>query len=75
MLCSSAFYSLEAETVPGWFKTVAYLNPMTYTVDILRAGIIGQVAYQEIVWEILVLLAFTAVLFGISLVSLKRVRL
>jgi ABC-type multidrug transport system permease subunit len=38
MLCSSAFYSLEAETVPGWFKTVAYLNPMTYTVDILRAG-------------------------------------
>jgi ABC-2 type transport system permease protein len=75
MLCSSAFYSLDAETVPGWFKTVAYLNPMTYTVDILRAGIIGQVAYQEIVWEILVLLAFTAVLFGISLVSLKRVRL
>ncbi len=75
MLCSSAFYSLEAEAIPGWFRSVAYLNPMTYTVDILRAGIIGQVAYQEIVWEILVLLAFTVALFGISLVSLKRVRL
>jgi len=75
MLCSSAFYSLEAETIPGWFRSIAYLNPMTYTVDILRAGIIGQVAYQEIVWEILALLAFTAVLFSISLVSLKKVRL
>jgi ABC-2 type transport system permease protein len=75
MLCSSAFYSLEVETIPGWFRTVAYLNPMTYTVDILRVGIIGQVAGQGIIWEILVLLAFSAVLFGISLVSLKRVRL
>ena len=27
--------------VPGWLKTVAYLNPLTYGVDALRLGLIG----------------------------------
>jgi ABC-2 type transport system permease protein len=74
MLCSSAFYPLEAEILPQWFIVVAYINPMTYTADILRAGLIGSLN-QQIVLEILALFSFTIVLFAISVISLKRVRI
>ncbi|VUT24405.1 MAG: ABC-2 type transporter [Candidatus Methanolliviera sp. GoM_oil] len=72
MLCSSMFYPLES--APYLFKIVAYLNPMTYTVDILRAGLIGSLN-QEILLEILVLFIFTIALFAASVISLRKVRI
>ena len=66
------FYPLES--APHLFKIVAYLNPMTYTVDILRAGLIGSLN-QEILLEILVLFIFTIALFAASVISLKKVRI
>lgn len=72
MLCSTMFYLLDE--VPHWFKIVAYINPMTYTVDVMRAGVIGS-GGQEILWKILVLVVFTIVLFAVSVISLKKVRI
>ena len=69
ILCSSMFYPLEE--APGWFRIVAHINPMTYTVDILRAGVIG-VGDQQILWEILVLFIFSVSLFGVSVISLRK---
>lgn len=36
---SSAMFPLEG--LPGWLKTIAYLNPLTYGVDALRQSLIG----------------------------------
>jgi len=39
LFCSSIFYPLEP--LPGWFRTVALANPLTWQVDILRYATIG----------------------------------
>ncbi len=36
---SSAMFPLEG--LPGWLKTIAFLNPLTYGVDALRRSLIG----------------------------------
>jgi ABC-2 type transport system permease protein len=36
---SSAVFPIEG--LPGWLKTIAYLNPLTYGVDSLRRSLIG----------------------------------
>ena len=71
ILCSPAFYSLEA--MPFWLRTIAYINPMTYMVDVLRAGFTG-LWDQQIFWEILILCVFTVFFFAISIISLRRIR-
>jgi ABC-2 type transport system permease protein len=74
ILCSSAFYPLEA--MPSWLRTIAYINPMTYMVDVLRAGfhpIMEPAIPLEI--EILILCVFTSFFFVISIISLRRVRI
>lgn len=39
MFMSSMFYPLDQ--LPAWFRTIAYLNPMTWQVDILRFSLLG----------------------------------
>ncbi|GEM_PF-1017352 len=73
ILCSPAFYSLEA--MPFWLRAIAYINPMTYMVDVLRAGFMGSWD-QQIPWgiEVLILCVFTILFLAISIISLRRVR-
>jgi ABC-type polysaccharide/polyol phosphate export permease len=52
---------------------IAYINPMTYMVDIARAGFIG-LENQQIFLEILILCVFTLLFFAISIISLRRIR-
>jgi ABC-2 type transport system permease protein len=72
ILCSSAFYPLEA--MPSWLRIIAYINPMTYMVDVLRAGFVGPWGSQ-IFWELLILCAFTIFFLAISIISLRRTRI
>src|SRR5262249_37398998 len=39
MFLSSMFYPLSE--LPGWFQTVARINPMTWQVDMLRFSLLG----------------------------------
>jgi len=69
ILCSSAFYPLD--TAPYLLRILAYINPMTYMVDVMRAGFIGSWS-QHILFEILILCGFTVFFFVIGVSSLRK---
>jgi ABC-2 type transport system permease protein len=60
---STAFY--PAEGAPEPLKTAFYLNPLTYLVDIIRAGIFGNIS-EFVIMEMLILAAISSVLFIIA---------
>ena len=60
---STAFY--PAAGAPEPLATAFYLNPLTYLVDIIRAGIFGAVT-DFIILELIVLVSLASVLFVIA---------
>ena len=60
---STAFY--PAAGAPEPLATAFYLNPLTYLVDIIRAGIFGAVT-DFIILEMIVLVALASILFVIA---------
>ncbi len=44
---SGAFFPLE--NVPAWFKAIAYVNPLTYSVDLMRWALAGVNSFP--IWE------------------------
>lgn len=71
MFFSSMFYPLD--DVPGWFRFISYLNPMTWQVDLLRFALLELNAGVGLLCEGIALLAFGAVCFGFAVRSLNRV--
>lgn len=61
---STTFY--PAENVPEPLRTVFYLNPLTYLVDVVRAGIFGTVT-GVVIMEMLALTCIAGILFAIAL--------
>ena len=57
---STAFY--PAEGAPEPLRTVFYLNPLTYLVDIIRAGIFGNIT-EFVIVEMVILISIASVLF------------
>lgn len=66
---STAFY--PAEGAPDPLKTVFYLNPLTYLVDIIRAGIFGNVS-EFVLIEMGILAIIATILFIIATKLLTR---
>ena len=60
---STAFY--PAAGAPEPLATAFYLNPLTYLVDIIRAGIFGTVT-EFVILEMIVLVSLAAILFVIA---------
>ena len=60
---STAFY--PASGAPQPLATIFYLNPLTYLVDIIRAGIFGTIT-EFIILEMIVLAVLAAILFIIA---------
>ncbi len=60
---SSAFY--PADNVPEPLRTAFYLNPLTYLVDVIRAGIFGNIT-DFVIIEMLVLVGIASVFFVIA---------
>jgi ABC-2 type transport system permease protein len=56
MFFSSMFYPLTG--VPGWFRAIAYLNPMTWQVDLLRFSLLGVGEWSGVVFEAMGLAVF-----------------
>ncbi|OWT33179.1 ABC transporter permease [Methanobrevibacter sp. 87.7] len=70
MFVSGVFYPVE--TMPWIFQKIAYICPLTYLNDAMRAVMI-QGHSLEFVWvDILVLLGFTLLFFLIGVVSFNR---
>ncbi|MGD8300349.1 MAG: ABC transporter, partial [Nitrosopumilaceae archaeon] len=66
---STAFY--PAEGAPDPLKTAFYLNPLTYLVDIIRAGIFGNVS-EFVLIEMGILAIIATILFIIATKLLTR---
>ena len=60
---STAFY--PAEGAPEPLRTAFYLNPLTYLVDVIRAGIFGTIT-EFVIMEMIVLLSIASTLFIIA---------
>ncbi len=68
---SSTFYPAEGIVEP--LKTAFYINPLTYIVDITRAGIYAQITDFTNV-EVIIILVLSSVAFLIAAVSMLRVK-
>jgi ABC-2 type transport system permease protein len=66
---STAFY--PASGTPEPLRTAFYLNPLTYLVDIIRAGIFGNIT-EFVVVEMIVLIIIAIVLFIIATKSITK---
>ena len=69
---STAFYPTQG--VPGVLRTAFYANPLTYIVDITRAGIFSQIDFFTNV-EVGVIAAITGAAFFLATLSMLRMRL
>ena len=60
---STAFYPASGSPEP--LRTAFYLNPLTYLVDIIRAGIFGNIS-EFVIIEMVVLICIASLLFLIA---------
>jgi len=60
---STAFY--PADGAPEPLRTAFYLNPLTYLVDVIRAGIFGNFT-EFVIYEMIILVGIASVLFIIA---------
>ena len=60
---STAFY--PADGAPEPLRTAFYLNPLTYLVDVIRAGIFGTIT-EFVIYEMIILVGIASVLFVIA---------
>lgn len=70
LFASSMFYPLEP--LPGVFRFVARLNPITWQVDVLRYATIGAGRPALVAGEAVLFIAFTAMTFAGAMWALDR---
>jgi ABC-2 type transport system permease protein len=68
---SSTFYPTFNVIEP--LRTIFYINPLTYIVDITRSGIFSQISYFTNI-EILIILILSLLAFSIATMSMLRVK-
>ncbi len=61
ILMSGLFTSIDS--MPDWAKTIAYSNPVTYFIDVMRMVVLKGSSFQHITKHIIIMLGF-AVLFN-----------
>ena len=70
MFMSGVFYPVE--TMPWIFQKIAYILPLTYANDALRAVMLKGVGIGAIWVDVVVLLGFTALFFGLGVRGFNR---
>lgn len=58
--------------LPLWLKIIAYINPLTYSVEAFRGIMLRQLPISYLGWNFLFLLIFSLALIGIGVISLSR---
>ena len=66
---STAFY--PASGAPEPLATAFYINPLTYLVDVIRAGIFGTFS-EFVIIEMIVLIVLSSVLFAVAIKLLTK---
>src|SRR5688572_25092877 len=70
MFFSSMFYPLP--NLPIWFRIPAYLNPMTWQVDLLRFSLLGIGSPKALLLEAVALALFTTLCLILAVRALNR---
>lgn len=70
MFVSGVFY--PTETMPWIFQKIAYLVPLTYINDAMRTVMLKGGGIGDIWLDIVVLLGFTALFFGLGVIKFNR---
>jgi ABC-2 type transport system permease protein len=70
MFFSSMFYPLT--NVPSWFRVLAYLNPMTWQVDLLRFSLLGVGSANALLLEGTAVIAFAVATLVLAVRALNR---
>ena len=70
MFLSSMFYPLS--DLPIWFRVPAYLNPMTWQVDLLRFSLLGVGSPQTLLIEGVAVLVFAIICLFLAVRALNR---
>ncbi len=70
MFLSSMFYPLS--DLPIWFRVPAYLNPMTWQVDLLRFSLLGVGVARVLLLEAAACMIFTLVCLAFAVRALNR---
>jgi ABC-2 type transport system permease protein len=53
--------------LPGWLQVLARLIPVTYSLEGMRAALLGHATIRELLPALMTLLTFAAVLLPVSL--------
>ncbi len=70
LFLSSMFYPIEP--LPRWFQSLAYLNPVTWQVDVFRYSLLGTDSASKTFAEMAAFLAFTLVSFAFAVHTVNR---
>jgi ABC-2 type transport system permease protein len=70
MFFSSMFYPLTG--LPDWFRVPAYLNPMTWQVDLLRFSLLGVGSPTALFLEGAAVIVFTLICLTFAVRALNR---
>lgn len=70
MFLSSMFYPLS--NLPMWFRVLAYLNPMTWQVDLLRFSLLGVGSTAPLLLESVAVVMFTLICLSLAVRALNR---
>jgi ABC-2 type transport system permease protein len=70
MFLSSMFYPIDQ--LPAWFRTLAWLNPMTWQVDVLRFTLIGLGSFGAALLEFAGFMGFTLFCLSLSVRTINR---
>jgi ABC-2 type transport system permease protein len=66
LFSSNAFYPIDI--MPSWLQPVAYINPITYTNDIVRQSLLGVQGINPLFIDYLYLLSFASLLAALGMV-------
>lgn len=67
---SGALYPIQS--MPSWMKPLAAINPLTYSVDALRAVILRGVIWSALVLDLVIISGFALLMFIIGTLAFKR---
>ena len=71
MFLSTMFYPIDQ--LPMWFRTIAWLNPMTWQVDVLRYSLLGIGSTTVVLIEFACFMAFTFICLSLAVRTIDRV--
>lgn len=70
MFLSSMFYPLDQ--LPAWFRVLAWMNPMTWQVDVLRFSLLGLGSGATVLLEFVGFMLFTLLCLTLAVRTIER---